>query len=480
MLSEKNIIRQFFIESIFFNIIGLAAAAIIVAILAPELSERFSIKFSSNVLATGLGAIFLIVFIGGTVLSGLYPSFVISAFKITSVIKGKITRVGYGRTIRNGLVVFQFALSFVLIAGTYVVFKQINFMMDKDLGMNIDQVLVVRGPFQTPYDSTFIDKAVNFKNELKGIPNILDAASSRRLPGRKTGKIFNVQNKSVNPEIKHTTSDIAVDCDFFRTLDIAVLAGRGFEPRDHNFDGRKLDKIVINESAVKLLGFENDEAAVGKILNFYGRDWTIVGVVENHHQQSPHVAVEPVIFTPQYATGCWFFLKVNTNDLNETMKTIDKKYASFFEGNRFEYFFLDEYFDRQYENDKDFRTLFTMFTSLGLVLASLGLLGLSFFTVAQRKKEVGIRKVSGATTQSILLLFLKDFTKLVLFAVVMSLPFAYFLIDTWLLEYAYRIDFGLMMFAVPALLTLLVAVLTVSYQTIKATLMNPIDPLKTE
>lgn len=477
---RKNIIRQFLLESLVYNFVGITIAALLVTLLAPVLSDMLSIKFSSEVLSTGLGIIFIGVFIFGTTLSGLYPAIVTSSFKITSVMKGKITRVGYGRVVRNGLVVFQFALSFVLITGTYAVYKQINFMMNKDLGMNIDQILVVDGPNQTANDSTFIDKAVNFKNELKRHPRVLNAATSRRLAGMTPGKVFNIQNKTGNPEERYTTSDIAVDCDFFKTMNIDLVSGRDFEPRDHHFRGSMLDKAILNESAVALLGFENNEVPLGKELNFWGMDWTVIGVVEDHHHQSPHVPVEPIIFTPQYTSGGWFYIKVDPQNVSKTIVSIEEKYKSFFPGNIFEYYFLDEYFNTQYQNDENFKTFFTMFTSLGLLLASLGLFGLSFFTVAQRRKEVGIRKVSGASTKSIVGLFLKDFTKLVVIAVIVASPLAYYVISSWLTEYAYRIDFGLVMLVLPALATLCVAVLTVSYQTIKAALMNPIDPLKTD
>lgn len=477
---RTNIIRQFLLESLLLNLIGITIAAIIVVVFEPYFREILSVNFSSEVFSSSLGIVFILIFILGTFFSGLYPAIVTSSFKITSVMKGKITRVGYGRHIRTGLVVFQFALSFILIAGTYAVYEQINFMMNKDLGMNINQVLVVTGPFQTDFDSTFIDKSINFKTELKRIPQIVDAASSRRLPGMRPGRIFNVQNKTINPEERYTTSDIGIDSDYFRTFDMEIIAGREFNSSDHNSNFQLVDKTVINETAVSLLGFKGKEDAVGKEINFWDRDWRIVGVVEDHHQQSLHVPVEPIIFTPQYSTGSWYFIRLNVQDISETISKIDKMYGSFFPDNMFKYYFLDEYFDTQYQNDKNFRTFFTIFTSLGLLLACMGLFGLSFFTIAQRKKEVGIRKVSGASTQSILGLFLKDFTKLVLIAVVVASPLTYFAISNWLMGYAYRIDFGTSMLILPALATLLVAIITVSYQTIKAALMNPIDPLKTE
>jgi putative ABC transport system permease protein len=353
-------------------------------------------------------------------------------------------------------------------------------MMNRDLGMNIDQVIVLNGPRLTNWNEAYYNNIGSFKSELRQYPAISHVTASRRLPGRRTGRIFNIQRLEGDSQQRFTTSDIGVDHDYFKTFDMKVLAGRGFDSSDHNINFRAIKSVILNESASKLLGFDTPEAAYQKRIRFWGQEWEIVGVVADHHQQSLHVPVEPIIFTPQYSTGNFFFVKASAENLPRTIAAIEKEYQKFFHGNSFSYFFLDEFFNRQYQVDKHFRTAFMLFASLGVLLACLGLFGLSFFTTAQRTKEIGIRKVVGATAANILGLLVKDFSKIILLAAVLASPLTYYVINQWLAGYAYHINVSWTMLVIPGIATLIIALLTVSYQTIKAALLNPVDPLKCE
>jgi len=477
---KSQIVKQFLFESTLVSAMGLLAAIGIVLFLRPMLSSLLNVQFSAPLLSSEVGIAFLVLFLTGTILSGLYPAFVTSSFQVITVLRGKISQSGNGRLVRKGLVVFQFALSFALIAGTFAVYSQLDYMLNRDLGMNIDQTMVLNGPRLTSFDSTYFDNIDNFKGELVQYPAISHVTASLRLPGRRTGRIFNVQRLSGDSERRFTTSDIGVDYDYFETFDMKILAGRGFDRSDHNMDFNAIQSAVVNESASKLLGFQQPQDAYQERIRFWGKDWEIVGVVEDHHQQSLHVPVEPIIFTPLYSSSNFFFAKVNPDNLSQTITTVKKKYQEFFPGNSFNYFFLDEFFNRQYQVDQNFRTAFSLFASLGVLLACLGLFGLSFFTTAQRTKEIGIRKVVGATTPNILVLLIKDFSKIILFAAFLSSPLTYYAITRWLAGYAYHIKFSWTLLVIPGLLTLFVALLTVSYQTIKAALINPVDPLKCE
>lgn len=477
---KSQIIKQFLFESVIVSVLGLMAAVGIVVLSQPFFSQLLNVQFSSALLSGGTGIAFLALFLVGTVVSGLYPAFITSSIQTITVLRGKFMRSSQGRLVRKGLVVFQFALSFILIAGTYAVYSQINYMMDRDLGMNIDQTIVLSSPRLTNSDLAYFNNIENFKKELIQYPMISHATASGRMPGLQTGRIFNVQRLSGDSEKRFTTGDIAVDYDFFETFDMQILAGRGFDRTDHNIDFNLVQSTVLNESASKLLGFSTPENAYQERIRFWGKDWEIVGIVEDHHQQSFHVPVEPIIFTPLYSTGNLFFAKVSPENLQETIATIEKKYLEFFPGNSFSYVFLDEFFNRQYQVDINFKKAFSLFASLGVLLACLGLFGLSFFTTAQRTKEIGIRKVVGATIASIIGLLVKDFTKIVLLAAVLASPLTYFVINQWLTGYAYHIKVGWTMLAIPGLLTFVIALLTISYQTIKAALLNPIEPLKCE
>jgi putative ABC transport system permease protein len=477
---KTQIIKQFLFESLLLNTLGLVIALGIVRLFQPVFSKLLSVQFSLSLLINSTGALFLAIFLAGTLMSLLYPAFMNSSFKTVTVLRGKFTQTGRGRLIRKGLVVFQFVLSFALIAGTYTVYSQIDYMMDEDLGMNIDQILVLSGPALTNVDSAYYDNIQNFKSELRLYPEIKNVTASLRLPGRRTGRIFNIRRLTGDSQQLYTTSDIGVDYEFFETFDMKILAGRGFDRSDHNLDFNAIRSVVLNESASKLMGFENPQAAVNQEINFWRKDWEIVGVVGDHHQQSLHVPLEPIIFTPLYTSSNFFFVKVNTNSLPQTIDTIKTRYLELFPGNSFNYFFLDEFFNQQYQTDQIFRTIFSLFSALGVFLASLGLFGLSFFATAQRTKEIGVRKVVGATTVSILGLLYKDFSKLVLLAILVASPFTYFTINRWLSGYAYHINISWTMLVVPGIFISLIALLTVSYKTFKTALLNPVDPLRHE
>jgi putative ABC transport system permease protein len=480
---KRQLVEQLAIESLLFNFLGLAAAVMLIELSRPFIAEKLGISFSSAFSANRLSLAFIAIFLLGTLASALYPGFLLSSFETISVLKGKLTRSARGHLMRRGLVVFQFVTSFVLIAGTYAVYSQIDFMLHQNLGMNISQTLVVNGPRLTQWDSTYYDNINSFKAELLRYPAISHVTASQRMPGSRTGRIFDVQSRhsGSDPAQRYTTSEIGVDYQFFETFEMPILAGRGFERSDHKFDFRSIKAVVINATAAKLLGFNKPEEALQQGLRYWGKDdWEIVGVAGDHHQQSLHVPVEPIIFMPLYSTGNNFFIKVKPQNLAETIATVKSKYLEFYPGNTFNHFFLDDRFNAQYQTDRRFGAAFGLFAFLGVLLACLGLFGLSFFTTAQRTKEIGVRKVLGASVGSILSLLSKDYSKLVLLAALLAAPLTYFAVNRWLAGYAYRIEVGWPMFVIPAIIVLAIALLTVSYRCIRAALANPVEALRYE
>jgi putative ABC transport system permease protein len=479
--AEKGqVIKQFLVESVLFITIGTLIAAAAVMLLRPVFSELLNVNFSSTIFSNEIGIAYLILFLSGTFISVGYPAMIISSFNSISVLTGKFKQSAKGRVIRKGLVAFQFVLSFILISGTYAVYSQIDYMLEEDLGMNIDQIMVVGGPVLTRWDSVYFNNIGSFKSELMANPNIIKATASRRLPGRGTGKIFNIERLSGNSSRKYTTADIGIDHDFFDTFEIKLIAGRAFEPDDYNVNFQEVQSVIINLAASELLGFSAPEQSYNQRIKFWGREWEIIGVVSNHHHQSLHVPMEPVIFTPLYSTSNYFFIKVNPQNVNKTISAVENTYNEFFPGNSFTYFFLDDYFNEQYQNDQNFRAAFSLFASLGVMLACLGLFGLSFYTISQRTKEIGIRKVVGASTNNILIILVKDFARLILIASIIASPITYYAINAWLSDYAYRIEIGFNMLIIPGIAVFLIALLTISYQTIKAANTNPVESLKYE
>jgi putative ABC transport system permease protein len=477
---RTELVRQFLFESVVLNVLGFGIALAVVELLQPPFHELLGVHFPQAFLATKLGLLFIAIFITGTFVTGLYPALLHSSFNTILALGGKLAHSSRGRAIRKGLVVFQFAMSFALIAGTYTVYSQLDFMLNKDLGINLDQTLVIRGPRLTNWDSTYFDHVASFKAELRSYPAIGHVTTSQRLPGDRTGRIFNLQRKSGDPQKRYTVGNIGVDHQFFETFEMKILAGRGFSRSDHDLDFNAVKSVVLNATAAKHLGFAKPEEAIGEALSYWNKDWQVIGVVADHHQQSLRVPVEPIVFMPLYSTGNYYFAKVSRENLQQTLALVESKYREFFPGNSFNYFFLDESFNAQYQADRQFGTVFGLFALLGVLLACLGLFGLASFTARQKTKEIGVRKVLGATVANVVSLLAGQFVKLVVLANLLAWPLAYVAMNNWLQGFAYRIDLGAGIFIAAGLSTLLIALLTVSTQAIKAALANPVEALRYE
>jgi len=259
-----------------------------------------------------------------------------------------------------------------------------------------------------------------------------------------------------------------------------VIAGRDYTYTDYNPDFGKLHNLLINESAVKLLGFARPQDAIGKSIFRGDRKWDIVGVINDYHQKSLRYAVEPTMLMPAYSTRSSISVKVNTQDLPATLTAIKKQYDAFYPGNLFDYYFLDEYFNRQYRNEILFGKVFGIFSCIAIFIACLGLLGLSLFATAQRTKEIGIRKVLGASVWNIVTILSKDFIRLVLIAFLIASPVAWMVMHAWLQDFAYRTDISWWIFPATGLAALLIALATISFQSVKAAVANPVKSLRSE
>jgi putative ABC transport system permease protein len=280
-------------------------------------------------------------------------------------------------------------------------------------------------------------------------------------------------------------SFFTADYNFFDTYGVSLLAGRKFLPTDHRADFDAINVVILNLNAVQLLGIERGQDVVGKdiVLGRNGpadRVMSVIGVVGNFHQESLKKAMEPMIFVPAYSTYAPASIKIKAGDPKETIAGAETAFKKFFPGNAFEYFFLEDRYNNQYKDDNRFGNIISIFTVLAIIISCLGLIGLSSYTAVQRTKEIGIRKVLGASLVSIVTLLSVDFIRLVLLATVLSLPIAYFVMQNWLEGYAYRTTIGWMLFIVPVILILIIAALTMSFQIMKTAMTNPADTLKYE
>jgi putative ABC transport system permease protein len=484
--TKQQLIKQFLVESYIINFIALALAFVIVTLTQKGFNDlvqhqlSLSYLFEKGLNGYNITASLIVLVIAGIFISGFYPAFVLSSFKPILVLKGKYTTSGRGIFLRKALVIGQFVVTITLIIGSFVVYKQMRFIGQQSLGMNLSQILVINPPTLTGWDSTFISRENSFKNELKQLPHIQGASVIDRTPGVEMARAFDVKRTDVNTENKLSMRNASVDADFLKVFGIKLLAGRNFINTDYNPDWNKLHNVVLNETAVKQLGYNSNNDAIGKTISLFGRNWDIIGVINDFHQKSLRYPVEPTILLPGYGTNNPICIKVDTKDLASTINAIKTKYASFFPGNYFDYYFLDDRFNAQYANDQLFGKVFTVFAGFAIFIACLGLLGLSLFATAQRTKEIGVRKVLGASVSNIILLLSKDFIKLVLIAFVVAAPVAWLIMHNWLQDFAYRINMNWWIFLGAGLLAVLIALATISFQAIKAAIANPVKSLRTE
>jgi putative ABC transport system permease protein len=484
--TRVQLIKQFLTESFIINLLALVFAISLVLLLQTAFNNLIGHELSfNNIFQKSLGGYslftgLLILMLFGILISGFYPAVVLSSFKPILVLKGKFSSSKKGIVLRKGLVIGQFAITVALIIGSFVVYKQVRFMNNQKLGMNLDQVLIIKPPIFSHFDSAFMARVNSFKEETRKIASVSAAATSSRVAGDEMGRDFDVHRADDNTGNYYTVRTMGADFDFLDLYDIKLIAGRKLSAADYNADYNKLHHILINESAVKLLGFKSPEDALGKSVMDGGKAWDVIGVINDYHQKSLRYPMEPLLLMPFYSTYSPISVKLKTANLKAGISAIREKFLQFFPGNLFDYYFLDEQFNQQYKNDQLFGKAFGIFAGFAIFIACLGLLGLSLFATAQRTKEIGVRKVLGASSTNIVLLLSKDFIRLVLIAFVIASPVAYFIMHQWLEDFAYRINIEWWVFAMAGLLAVLIALSTISIQALRAAMANPVKSLRTE
>jgi putative ABC transport system permease protein len=273
---------------------------------------------------------------------------------------------------------------------------------------------------------------------------------------------------------------MGISSEFINVYDIKLLAGRNFLSTDYNPDRKNIHNIIINKNVSKLLGFASPQDAIAKTINVEHKKWDVVGVIADFHQKSLRYPLEPMILFPLYSTYSPISIKVDTKDISETMAAIKARYDAFFPGNFFDYYFLNEKFNTQYANDLLFGKVFAIFAGFAILIACLGLFGLSLFATAQRTKEIGVRKVLGASVSNILVLLSKDFIRLVIIAFIIASPVAWYVMNGWLNDFAYRTRLNGWIFIAAGMLALIIALVTISFQAIKVAIANPVKSLRME
>ena len=474
---RRQLIVQFLSESALLNCFALVIAIVMVLLAIPGFNRLSGQHLSFSLFGEinfwiGLLSLFLI----GVFFSGLYPAFVLSGFKPIDVLKGKMSGTKQSSFLRKSLVVFQFTASLFLLIGTVTVYRQIQYMRKQSLGINIDQTLVIPPPI-VGIDSTFLQKMTSFKQELQQQSSIRDIAVSTSISGEPVNwNAGGIKLVGANESSQNQYRVIGVDYDYIKTYGLKLIAGRPFS-KDFGSDKHS---VIFNKKGIEQLGFNNPAEALGKKIDFWGEQYTIEGVTENFHQQSLREAYEPLILRLIPDVNGYLSVKTKSAKAGETIELVKAEWKKFFPGNTFEYFFLDDHFDEQYKADQRFGQVFTLFTSLAILVACLGLFGLASFTTLQRTKEIGIRKVLGASVTNILRLLFREFAVLLLIAFVIAVPIAWFTTSNWLQGYAFRIGLQWTFFVLPFVAIIVIALITVSFQSIKAAIANPVKSLRTE
>lgn len=484
--TRAQLILQFFLESLLSNIISIFLAACLIHIFQDSFNKLVQQDLSlANLFQEGMygktiAVAFILLIISGIFISGFYPALVLSSFNPVTVLKGKLSTSSRGNILRKTLVVGQFAITIALVTGSIVIYQQLRYANNKNLGIDISQVLVINPPHLSRPDSGFINKERSFKEELKKLAHVKVAANSGRVPGDDLHKTFDVHRTDIGSANRFTMSNMSAGEEFMDVYGISLAAGRNFMPTDYSHDLTKARNIILNESATQLLGFSSAEEAVGKSLGLFESRYQIIGVVKNFHQKSLHSPLEPIVLMANYSIRNPISVKVATEDLANTIAGIKKIYDHFFPGNVFDYHFLDDKFNEQYNKDQLFGKVLAIFAGFAVLIASLGLLGLSLMATIRRTKEIGVRKVLGASTVRIVLLLSVEFIKLIMIAFIIGSPVTWLAMHGWLSNFAYRIDLDIKVFIAAGLLALFIALATISFQTIKAALANPVKSLRSE
>lgn len=471
---KKSLVFQFLGESMIIVVISTLLAIVLISLLLPvvsgltEKSLALSLIFNWKTLPVFIISMLLI-----GIVSGSYPAFVLSNFKPAEVLKGTNNSKMGGTSLRKGLVVFQFTLSIILITGTIVVYSQMVHILDRSKGFDQDRMLLV----DYNYDEAVNSKLDVFKEKIENLPHVKSMAAGRSVPGAYypwagTG----IERKDGTVEYKGQPI-FEVNIDYIPHMGLEMVAGRAYS---RDFPADSAHSLVINESAAKQYGYTNPEEIIGKKFAQWGKEGRIIGVVKDFNFVSLHKNIEPLTLRLEPYSCRYLIIKTGSEGLESTITSVEDIWKDVAPHRPFLYSFLDEEFNKQYKADFRFRKLFTIFSVLAIFISCLGLLGLATYTAKIRTKEIGIRKVMGADVQNIMSLLSKDFIRLVLFALLLAIPVSWYAMSEWLQSFAYRVSISWWMFAFSGLLAVAVAVFTISFQSIKVALMNPVKAIKDE
>ncbi|HUB59129.1 MAG TPA: ABC transporter permease [Puia sp.] len=476
---RSDLIRQFLVESLLLNCLALLLALVIAWSVSPLFNQLTGRSILTPfLLPLTYWQIFAALFLTGAFLSGIYPAFILSRYHPVAVLKGLFKNSAGGQFLRKGLIVGQFTASILLIAGTIIVYNQVRYMRSQTLGINIDQTLILNG-VDAVNDSTYTSIYPAFRHDILGLKDVTAITGTSDVPGTEITWSTDWQRLRSNPKKNYTLRHLGVDYDYLKLYGVKLIAGRAFS-RDFPTDKKG---VILNEAAVRELGYAKPEDAIGEPLHGDQNQIDtvhVIGVARDFHQEGLQKAITPLAILLRLPEPNFYSIRINTANTPRTIAAIKTIWQHYFPSDPFRYFFLDEYFNDQYAENERFGTVFGLFAGLAIIIACLGLLGLSAYNVLQRTKEIGIRKVLGASARHLLFILSRDFLLLVAIAFVIAIPLTWWAMNSWLREFAYRINITWLTFAIAGALAFSIALFTVGLQALKATLANPVKSLRTE
>ncbi len=476
--NKTQLFLQFITESLTISILSLVVALLLTHLCLPLFNSITEKNFQLPLSSVTLWMILLGTLIFSTVLNGIYPAVLLSSFSPLNVFRGKsILKLSDG-SVRKGLVVFQFALSMILITAAIVIYRQLNFIQTTNPGYNVAQVMSVQIPYSA-YDNFKDDKSrenffTSFKNELQSQSSVSAVCSGGseivNVGGASSGNAdWDGRDTTFNP----TIAQLSADADFKNMFQLQMKTGRWFKSGADDYHN-----YILNETAANL--FHMHQPVIGQRFTLGGDTGQVIGIVNDFHFKSLHEKIGPLVLSDNRGSDSYFFIKTTPGNISRTVSDVQSVWAKFIPDQPFNYNFLDDSFNTLYKTDIKTSKLIFIFSVIAIILSAMGLFGLAAFTAEQRTKEIGIRKVLGASIQQVTTLLSKDFVKLVIIAILGASPVAWWAMSKWLQGFAYRINFNAWIFIVAGLLALIIALLSVSVHAIKAALTNPAKSLRTE
>ena len=468
--AKTQLARQFVGESVLICLIAFALTVALSAALLPLFNQLSGKNVSLGIFenSTNILMLFLASIVIG-LLAGIYPALVLSSFKPVIVLKGRFATGTRGIVLRKALVVAQFSISIALIIGTIVVYNQMKYMRSRELGFSKDQMVIIKTSNDPAKDA--------FRQSLTSIPAVKSTAMSSSVPGTgNPGAYSEIENK--NGDLQIANLDLYfVDFDYIPHFKIQMAAGRPFSKE---FLTDTTQAMILNEAAVKMFGYASAQEAIGRRFKQWGREGKIIGVIKNFHFRALQEPIKPLSMRIEPGGANLVSVNISSANVPATIAAIESKWKSLVPNRPFSYFFLDEFFDQQYRSEERFGKLFLNFAILAIFISCLGLLGLASYSTMQRTKEIGIRKVMGASVQGIINLLSKEFLKLVIISFFIAMPLAWYFMNMWLEDFAYRTNIGWWVFVIAGIIALVIALFTVSFQAVRAAIANPVRSLRTE